>query len=83
MLFVIAVEDVDFQSTGIAQQTRSQAAAEQTSTQTLPGLTDQYQAGATLGSMLDQGFRDFAGAQQHHLSAQAFGQLLGTLQAQA
>jgi hypothetical protein len=33
--------------------------------------------------MLDQGFRHLAGTQQHHFAAQALGQLLGALQAQA
>ncbi|VVN05801.1 hypothetical protein PS662_03586 [Pseudomonas fluorescens] len=32
--------------------------------------------------MLDQGFRDFAGAQQHHFATEAFRQLLSTLQTQ-
>ena len=83
MLFMITVEDVDFQAAGIAQQARRQAATEQTTTQTRPRLADQHQAGAAFGGMLDQGFRHLAGPQQHHFAAEAFGQLLGTLQAQA
>ncbi|MNV02214.1 hypothetical protein D3C71_924440 [compost metagenome] len=82
MLFMITVEDVDFQPASSAQQSRRQPAAEQTATQTRSGLADQHQACATLGGMLDQGFRHFTGPQQHHFAAQAFGQLLGTLQTQ-
>ncbi|MNG06823.1 hypothetical protein D3C84_900920 [compost metagenome] len=83
MLFVIAVEDVDFQPAGIAQQTRRQPAAEHASAPTWPRLADQHQAGSTFGGMLDQGFRHLAGPQQYHFAAQAFSQLLGALQAQA
>ncbi|MCY1356858.1 hypothetical protein D9M69_433240 [compost metagenome] len=83
MRLVIAVENVDFQPARITQQTRRQPATEQTSAQTRPGLAHQHQAGAAFGGMLDQGFRHFTGAQQHHFAAQALGQLLGALQVHA
>ncbi|MNO97745.1 hypothetical protein D3C76_894650 [compost metagenome] len=83
VLFMLGVEHVDFQPAGVAQQARRQAATEQPTAQARPGLCDQYQAGAAFDSVLDQGFRHLAGPQQHHFTAEAFGQLLGTLQAQA
>ncbi len=82
MLF-LAVEDVDFQAPGIAQQPRRQATAEQPTTQAPARLADQHQAGPAFGGMLDQGLGHFPGPQQHHFAAQPFRQLLGTLQAQS
>ena len=44
-------------------------------------LSEAIQAGAAFGGMLDQRLGHLAGSQQHHFTAQAFGQLLGILQA--
>lgn len=59
---MIIVEDVDFQTMCLTQQTRGQATTEQSTPPTRPGLADQHQTGTALGGVLDQGFRDFTGA---------------------
>ncbi len=79
----LAVQDIDLQAIGIAQQARRQAATEPAPAPAAPGLPHQQQAGATLRGVLDQGLGHLAGTQQDHFPAQALGQLLSGLQAQA
>lgn len=79
----VAVQHVDFRAVAFAQQPRGHTGTEQAPAQAVARLPDQHQTGPPLGGVLDQRAYHFAGAQQHHLPAQAFGQLLGSLQALA